>query len=36
MPPEQLRSTFGLDLPFHDGASIVPANDTADRRLHVK
>jgi diguanylate cyclase (GGDEF)-like protein len=25
MPAEQLRSSFGLDLPFHEGASIVPA-----------
>jgi len=23
--PEQLRSSLALDLPFHDGASIVPA-----------
>jgi diguanylate cyclase (GGDEF)-like protein len=28
VPPEQLRSSFGLDLTFHDGASIVPAADT--------
>lgn len=28
MPPEQLRASFGLDLPFHEGASIVPASDT--------
>jgi hypothetical protein len=25
MPAEQLRSSFGLDLPFHEGASIAPA-----------
>jgi predicted signal transduction protein with EAL and GGDEF domain len=31
-PPEQLRASFGLDLPFHEGASIVPAagTDAAD------
>jgi diguanylate cyclase (GGDEF)-like protein len=28
MPPGQLRASFGLDLPFHEGASIVPAGDT--------
>jgi diguanylate cyclase (GGDEF)-like protein len=27
MPPEQLRASFALDLPFHEGASIVPASD---------
>jgi diguanylate cyclase (GGDEF)-like protein len=35
--PEQLRSSLGLDLPFHDGASIVPAtattNDTDSRAV---
>jgi predicted signal transduction protein with EAL and GGDEF domain len=39
MPAEQLRSSCGLDLPFHEGASMVPtaaANETADRRLGVK
>jgi len=41
MPAEQLRSSFGLDLPFHEGASIVPAAATtashaADRRLGLK
>jgi diguanylate cyclase (GGDEF)-like protein len=36
MPAEQLRSSFGLDLPFHEGASIVPASHAADRRLGVK
>jgi len=29
-PAEQLRSSLGLDLPFHDGASIVPATERAD------
>jgi diguanylate cyclase (GGDEF)-like protein len=28
MPPEQLRACFGLDLPFHEGASIVPVVGT--------
>jgi predicted signal transduction protein with EAL and GGDEF domain len=27
-PPEQLRSSLALNLPFHDGASIVPAAAT--------
>jgi predicted signal transduction protein with EAL and GGDEF domain len=27
-PPEQLRSSLALDLPFHDGASIIPATAT--------
>jgi GGDEF domain-containing protein len=27
-PPERLRSSLALDLPFHDGASIVPATAT--------
>jgi diguanylate cyclase (GGDEF)-like protein len=36
LPPEQLRATLGLDLPFHESIPIVPApRDLARRRFSV-